>query len=71
MGPYLEQIEKGDINFLISKNYNDDLEYFDDTGEIRTKLEVLREPVKNLNKKDKQKVIKYFQNLTKIASLDN
>ena len=69
--PYGEEITKGNIDFLINKNYDYDLENFDDTGEIRQKLELLREPVKNLNKKDKQKVIKYFQNLTKIASLDN
>ena len=67
--PYRKEIEKGDINFLITKDYNYDLQDYDTTGIIREKIETLREPVKNMNPQNQATVIQITQKLTQISDL--
>jgi hypothetical protein len=67
--PYRTEIEKGDINFLITKDYNYDLQDYDTTGIIREKIETLREPVKNMNPQNQSTVIQITQKLTQISDL--
>ena len=67
--PYCKEINKGDIQFLVDKDYNYDLQDYDTDGIIRSKIETLREPIKNMSKTNKSKVVKYVQNLTKISNL--
>jgi hypothetical protein len=66
--PYNQEIEQGNINFLIEKDYNIDLNEYDTNGIIRTKIETLRTPVKNMSINNKNKVVKYIQNLTKLSN---
>ena len=68
---YRKEIEAGNIDFLINKNYNKDFSTCDNTSEIITKIDTLRKPINNMNATDKKKIIKYFKNLTKISDLDN
>jgi hypothetical protein len=67
--PYRKEIEKGDIEFLLNKNFDEDLSIYDTNFTIRDKINTLRNPIKNMEKKNQDKIIKYFQNLTKISDL--
>ena len=67
--PYRDKIENGDIDFLIAKNYDYDLQNYDTTGIIREKIDTLREPVKKMNKENQQSVIRIAQKMTQISDL--
>lgn len=67
---YSKQIEEGDISFFIDNNYRKTHGYKeDDQVWALDKIESLREPVKNMNKDEQQKVLKYLQNLKKLTEL--
>lgn len=65
---YRTEIEAGDINFFIDKDYVGDL---DDAGSnmILSKIDCLRGPVREMNPLEQAKVIKYMQNMTKLSQL--
>ena len=54
---YRAEIEAGDINFFINKDYNGDLE----NNTILEKIDCLRGPVREMNVAEQAKVIKYMQ----------
>lgn len=66
---YNDAIEKGDINFFISKDYTKDFSSNQYAEKIMQGIDRLRDPVKNMNNDDQSKVIKYIQNLTKLATI--
>ena len=67
---YSKQIDEGDISFFIDNNYRKTHGYKeDDQVWALDKIESLREPVKNMNKDEQQKVLKYLQNLKKLTEL--
>ena len=66
---YRVEIEDGNINFFINKDYNNDLSVVGDSDYILKKIDVLREPVKNMNTVDRVKVVKYIQNLSKLCDV--
>jgi hypothetical protein len=65
---YRTEIEGGDINFFIDKDYKSDLST---TGNntILEKIDCLRGPVREMNPLEQAKVIKYMQNMTKLCDL--
>jgi len=68
---YRSEIESGNIDFFIKKDYNTDLSVVGDSDYILKKIDVLRNPVKNMNENDRNKVIKYIQNLSKLCDIYN
>ena len=62
---YQTEIEAGDINFFIDKDYNGDLE----NNTILEKIDCLRGPVREMNPAEQAKVIKYMQNMAKLCQL--
>jgi hypothetical protein len=62
---YQREIEAGDINFFIDKDYNGDLE----NNTILEKIDCLRGPVREMNPAEQAKVIKYMQNMAKLCQL--
>ena len=70
-GTYHDQIEKGDLEFFINKDYGDDLGEGGVSNSVLEKIDLLREPVRNMDKSDQKKAIKYIQNLTKLCDLYN
>ena len=70
-GIYRNEIEKGNINFFIDTDYQSYLAEKGVQGSsmILEKIDCLREPVRNMNNEDQQKVIKYLQNLTKLSDM--
>lgn len=67
--PYSKQIEAGDITFFFEKDYSNDLVYISNSNEIMQTIDILREPIKNMNDAEKEFTTKYLQNLTKLSVL--
>tara|TARA_Y100000741_G_C18258987_1_gene559954 strand:+ start:1462 stop:1848 length:387 start_codon:yes stop_codon:yes gene_type:complete len=67
--PYNEQIENGDISFFLEKDYSSDIK--DSNSKTRTEdiITRLRQPIKLLEDTNKEKSMKYIQNLTKLAKV--
>ena len=66
---YRKEIEAGDISFFIDKDYMDDLSSSTNPDKIIEGINRLREPVRQMNKTDQEKTMKYIQNLTKLAMM--
>jgi len=68
---YRDEINKGDLNFFINKNYKSDLNGKDNSKLILDKIDYLRGPIKQMSKNDQDKSLKYIQNLSKLCDLYN
>jgi hypothetical protein len=67
VGPYTDEIERGDIRFFLEKDYTQDLEYMGNA--VMQKVDALRGPVRDMGGDNQAKSMKYIQNLTKLARL--
>lgn len=67
--PYKEQIDVGDINFFITKDYASDLVRNDNADKIMESIDRLRNPVKQMSPENQAKTMRYIQNLSKLALL--
>jgi len=67
--PYKEQIESGNIDFFITKDYSNDLSVNDNADKIMESIDRLRTPVKEMSPENQAKSMKYIQNLSKLALL--
>ena len=70
---YEKEIERGDLSFFINKDYQDDLAYLSSSTSdtIITKINVLRESIRNMGKENQEKSMKYIVNLSKISKIYN
>jgi len=66
---YGPEIEKGNIDFFINKDYGDDLTNTGNSDKIVEAIDRLRNPVKMMNTEEQTKVMKYMQNLQKLSTL--
>lgn len=66
---YREQIEAGNIEFFIGKDYAQDLVNADNSNKIVEAIDRLRSPIKSMNPEDQAKTMKYIQNLSKLATI--
>jgi hypothetical protein len=66
---YKHQIEEGNLDFFINKDYSSDVSSAENSDKIMESINRLREPIKNMGSENQAKVIKYMQNLTKLAEL--
>jgi hypothetical protein len=66
---YKGQIESGDIGFFINKDYASDVLVSNNSDKIMESINRLREPIRNMGVENQAKVMKYIQNLTKLADL--
>jgi len=67
--PYQNQIESGDINFFLTKDYSNDLVRNDNADKIMESIDRLRNPIKEMSPENQAKTMKYIQNLCKLAVL--
>ena len=68
---YSEEIEKGDLTYFLNKNYREDLEDNDYNKEILDKIEKMKNSIDLMSNENKEKTIKYLQNLNKLCKLYN
>lgn len=71
---YKEQIDKGDFDFAINNDYNNDIQkHYDETSNdfkyFEKMIEKVRDVVKNLDDDNRQKLIKYVQNISNLTLL--
>jgi hypothetical protein len=66
---YKDVIDKGDITFFFEKDYNNDLTYMSNAGEIMKAIDNIREPVRNMGDDNKAHTMKYIQNLCKLSGV--
>jgi len=69
IGPYQNQINEGNVEFFLLKDYSTDLVNANNQGQIMDAINRLRDPVRQMNPKEQQNVMKYLQNLSKLANL--
>jgi hypothetical protein len=67
--PYKMQIDAGDINFFLTKDYSSDLLKSDNADKIMESIDRLRKPVKEMSAENQAKTMKYIQNLSKLSLL--
>jgi hypothetical protein len=66
---YKTEIESGNIEFFINKDYTNDVAASIYSDKITESIDRLRDPIKNMNPEDQLKAMKYIQNLTKLSEL--
>ena len=67
--PYKDQIDLGNIDFFLSKDYSTDLSKNDNADKIMESINRLRNPIKEMTPENQGKAMKYIQNLSKLAML--
>ena len=66
---YRDNIVAGNIDFFIDKDYGVDILTANNSDKIMESINRLREPIRNMGPDNQAKVLKYIQNLTKLAEL--
>jgi hypothetical protein len=69
VGKYKSEIESGNLEFFINKDYSNDVANADNSSKIVESIDRLRAPIKSMGKDNQEKTMKYIQNLTKLASI--
>jgi len=69
VGKYKTEIDNGNLNFFINKDYSTDVANNNNSGDIIKAIDRFREPIKNMSDENKNKSMKYIQNLTKLSVL--
>jgi hypothetical protein len=69
VGKYKSEIEAGNLDFFINKDYSSDVANAANSDKIIEAIDRFRHPIKNMSEENKKKSIKYIQNLTKLAAL--
>jgi hypothetical protein len=57
------------LDFFINKDYSNDVSSAANSDKIMDSINRLRTPIKNMSQDNQDKVMKYIQNLTKLAEL--
>ena len=64
---YHEQINNGNIKYFLEKDYSDDIKKMGYSGSGEEVIDRLRGPIISLEDSNKDKAMKYIQNLTKLS----
>ncbi len=71
LAPYGDKIMEGDLSYFIDKDYTKDVAGSAQAGPILEKIQHIKEPFSKMEDENKEKVLKYMQNLCKLSSLYN
>ena len=66
---YSQQIDAGDISFFIDNDYTDDVSGMESSTQIMEAVDKLRQPIRDMGDDNREKTMKYIQNLKKICDL--
>jgi len=66
---YRNEIDSGDLEFFINKDYNDDLNNVENSDKVLQSINKFREPVKKMNSEQQVKILRYVQNLSKLSDV--
>ena len=66
---YGDKFDSNDINFFIEKDYMSDISSVEQPNKIIEAINRIRGPIKSMIPSDKEKTMKYLQNLKKLCCL--
>ena len=66
---YKNEIEAGNINFFINKDYSEDVLDSQNSDKIMEIIDKFREPIRQMSHENQSKTMKYIQNLTKLSAM--
>lgn len=69
VGKYRSEIESGNLDFFLNKDYSQDTANTDNQGKIMESIDRLRNPIRQMGEENQAKTMKYIQNLTKLAAI--
>ena len=69
VGKYKPEIESGNLEFFMNKDYSQDVSGASNSDKIMDSINRLREPIKHMTPESQAKTMKYIQNLTKLAAM--
>jgi hypothetical protein len=69
VGKYKTEIEAGNLEFFMNKDYSSDISVSQNSDKIMESIDRLRQPIRNMSSENQTKVMKYIQNLTKLAEM--
>lgn len=69
--PYGMYIHDNNLQFFLDKDYREDLGTTMFSGEILSKIEVIKNPIAKMEADQQNTVLKYFQNLCNLSTLYN
>lgn len=67
--PYKVDIDNGDIDFFIEKDYAKDVEDFEDPGYFLKAIDRFRGPIRDMKQENKEKSFQYIQNLCALSDM--
>ena len=69
VGKYKGEIEAGNLDFFMNKDYTNDIANSNNSDKIMESIDRLRGPIKNMTTENQSKVMKYIQNLTRLSEM--
>ena len=66
---YKEHIDNGDLDYFIEKDYSDDLQALSDSDDVLRIINMIREPVRQMDEANRVHTRKYLQILSKLSLL--
>lgn len=66
---YDKQIEEGDFEYFLEKDYAEDLSSIEVNSTVETSISELRSVIRDMSEENKAKSLHYVQNLTKLSKL--
>ena len=68
--PYRDLIESGNMEFFLEKDYTEDLQYIPYAADVLRIIDTsIRNPIKEMEKENKDKCAKYIKLLTRISEV--
>ena len=64
---YYEEIHKGNLDYFLQKNYEDDVMKVDNTDKALEQINKIKLLIRTMDGEDKNKCMKYIQNLSKLC----
>tara|TARA_B110000046_G_scaffold139137_2_gene145509 strand:- start:8871 stop:9251 length:381 start_codon:yes stop_codon:yes gene_type:complete len=69
--PYDTDITNCDFSFFLEKDYNEDLNYLKDNNKMLNAINLIKDQARLMSEQNKNNIIKYIKNLTKLSKLYN
>jgi hypothetical protein len=66
---YESEINNDNIDFFLEKDYKKDLVYMNQSDDIISSIDKLRDPIKNMSKENQEKSFRYVKNLCILSKL--
>ncbi len=68
---YKEHIDKGDLDYFIEKDYSADIKTLSDSDDVLRIINMIRDPVRQMDETNRSHTRKYLQILSKLSMLYN